>query len=300
MFDKPNYVKLYEEGSFPGKIQKAYEFLKECVLCPRECGVNRIKEEKGFCGSKRKVEVASSFSHFGEERPLVGCYGSGTIFVSHCNLKCVFCQNYDISHMGSGTEVSTGDLAKIMLRVQEMSCHNINVVSPTHVMPQIMAALFLATKRGLKIPFVYNTGGYDSPDLIDLLDGVVDIYLPDIKFGDDERAKKYTGAEKYFTYAKKNLTKMYEQVGPLSVNDNGIGYKGVVVRHLVLPGDLANSREVFRLIKSISPKIPVNVMGQYFPSYKASLYDELNKRPGFGEILQAKKWARELGLSVLD
>ena len=300
MLKKPNYVKLYEEGDFPQRVRQAHEFLKNCALCPRECRVNRIKGEKGFCDSTKRLRIASSFAHFGEESPLVGRKGSGTIFISHCNLKCVFCQNYDISHLGHGEDLKPGELAKIMFRLQDSGCHNINIVSPTHVIPQLIAALCLAARKGLRLPFVYNTGGYDSPRILRLLDGIADIYLIDIKFGDDETAKKYTGAENYYTYVKQNLEEMYKQVGPLALDEYGVSYQGVLVRHLVLPNDLANSREVFSLIKSISPEIPVNVMGQYFPSYKAYEFDEINRPPTIGEIFNAKKWAKELGLSVIN
>ncbi len=300
MVDKPNYVKLLEEGRFPEKLKKAYNVLRKCSLCPRNCHVNRIEGEKGFCETTAKVKISSCFPHFGEERPLVGKNGSGTIFISHCNLKCVFCQNNDISHHGYGEITKVKELAKLMLKIQAKGCHNINVVSPTHVAPQVMAALYHGAKKGLNIPFVYNTGGYDSPELIRLLDGVVDIYLPDFKFGDDEIAEKFTGAKDYFTVAKKNLALMYDQVGPMAVKSDGIAFQGVIVRHLVMPGEVANSKKVFEYIKSISSKIPINIMGQYFPSYQAGEYKEINRRPEIAEILQAKKWAQDMGLKVLD
>ncbi len=300
MPEKSNYVRLYEDGKFPDKIKQAYKLLKKCTLCPRNCEVNRSKGEKGFCETTSRAKISSVFPHFGEESPLVGRKGSGTIFISNCNLKCVFCQNYDISHYGRGDIIKAKDLAKIMLQLQKRGCHNINIVSPTHVAPQIIAALYLAVRQGLKIPFVFNTGGYDSSDLISLLEGIVDIYLPDIKFGDDITAQKYTGAKNYYSTAKKNLELMYEQVGPLAVDEEKIAYKGLLIRHLVMPGDLANSKEIFNHIKSISTQIPINIMAQYFPSYNASEYPELSRRPDISEIVRAKKWAQNLGLSVLD
>ena len=300
MSRRPGYVKLFEEGKLNKKVNKAYKLLKECTLCPRNCKVNRIKGEKGFCNTTSKLKISSCFPHFGEESPLVGKNGSGTIFISYCNLKCVFCQNYDISHYGGGEEMKVKELSNIMLNIQKRGCHNINIVSPTHVVPQVIAALYLATRNGLNIPFVYNTGGYDSNNLIELLDGVVDIYLPDIKFGDDDTAEKYTGANSYFQTVRKNLKMMYQQVGPLAVDSDGIAYKGVLVRHLVMPGDLSNSKKIFNEIRKISRDIPINIMGQYFPAYRASEYIELDRRPGMMEIMKVKKWAGELGLLVLD
>ncbi|UMZ74512.1 radical SAM protein [Natranaerofaba carboxydovora] len=300
MSKKPGYVKLFEEGKLNKKVKRAYKLLNECTLCPRNCMVNRIKGEKGFCNTTAKLKISSCFPHFGEERPLVGKNGSGTIFISYCNLKCVFCQNYDISHYGGGEEITVNELSNIMLNIQNRGCHNINIVSPTHVVPQVIAALNLAARKGLDIPLVYNTGGYDSNNVIELLDGVVDIYLPDIKFGDDDTAEKYTGAKNYYQTVKKNLKMMYQQVGPLAVDNEGIAYKGVLVRHLVMPGDLSNSNKIFNEISKISKDIPINIMGQYFPAYRASEYIELDRRPGMMEIMKVKKWASEIGLLVLD
>jgi putative pyruvate formate lyase activating enzyme len=241
--------------------------------------------------------VSSYGPHFGEEKPLVGLRGSGTIFFTHCNLKCVFCQNYDISQEGEGNEVSLSELAELMLELQKGGCHNINLVSPSHFVPQILEALLVAEAMGLYIPLVYNTGGYDSLETLEILDGVVDIYMPDIKFGDDDTGRKYAGADRYFTVAKEAVKKMHTQVGDLVLNEKGIAVRGLMVRHLVLPGNLAHTEKVMDfLAKEISVNTFVNVMGQYFPAHKALSIPELSRRITKKEFQDAINAAMRAGL----
>ncbi|WP_213698893.1 radical SAM protein [Acetomicrobium sp.] len=279
------------------RLEKALEISSNCELCPRKCHVNRLKDEKGFCKTGRNAVVSSYGPHFGEEKVLVGRFGSGTIFFTHCNMSCVFCQNYDISQLGKGNEVSAQELADIMLELQRMGCHNINLVSPTHCVAQILEALLIAFEEGLKIPIVYNTGGYDSVDTLKLLDGIVDIYMPDIKYGDDERGMRYSSAPNYFSVAKSAVKEMYRQVGDLKTDDRGIAVKGLLVRHLVLPNDLACTEKVIEFLATeISAETFVNIMDQYRPLYKAKQYPELSRSVNRAEFQRAVEIARKHGI----
>ncbi len=276
------------------RLEKALEISPNCELCPRKCHVNRLKAEKGFCKTGRNAVVNSYGPHFGEEKVLVRRFGSGTIFFTHCNMACVFCQNYDISQLGKGNEVSAQELADIMLELQRMGCHNINLVSPTHCVAQILEALLIAFKEGLKIPIVYNTGGYDSVDTLKLLDGIVDIYMPDIKYGDDKRGMRYSSAPNYFFVANSAVKEMYRQVGDLKTDDRGIAVKGLLVRHLVLPNDLAGTEKVMEFLATeISTETFVNIMDQYRPLHKAKQYPELSRSVNRAEFQRAVEIARK-------
>jgi len=279
------------------RLEMALEILSNCELCPRKCHVNRLKSDKGFCKTGRNAAVSSYGPHFGEEKVLVGRFGSGTIFFTHCNMSCVFCQNYDISQLGKGNEVSAQELADIMLELQGTGCHNINLVSPTHCVAQILEALLIAFEEGLKIPIVYNTGGYDSVDTLKLLDGIVDIYMPDIKYGDDEAGMRYSIAPNYFSVAKKAVKEMHRQVGDLKTDDSGIAVKGLLARHLVLPGDLAGTEKVMEFLATeISTETFVNIMDQYRPLYMARQYPELSRSINRAEFQRSVKIAKRYGI----
>ena len=279
------------------RLEMALEILSNCELCPRKCHVNRLKSDKGFCKTGRNAAVSSYGPHFGEEKVLIGRFGSGTIFFTHCNMACVFCQNYDISQLGKGNEVSAQELADIMLELQRTGCHNINLVSPTHCVAQMLEALLIAFEEGLKIPIVYNTGGYDSVDTLKLLDGIVDIYMPDIKYGDDETGNRYSQVPDYFTVAKKAVKEMHRQVGDLKTDDSGIAVKGLLARHLVLPGDLADTEKVMEFLATeISTETFVNIMDQYRPLYMAGQYPEFSRSINRAEFQRAVKIAQRYGI----
>ncbi|AEG14118.1 Radical SAM domain protein [Desulfofundulus kuznetsovii DSM 6115] len=279
------------------RVEKAVELLADCTVCAQYCHVNRLEGEKGFCRGGRLAAVSSWGPHFGEEEVLVGRHGSGTIFFAHCNLACRFCQNCDISQYGEGSELTARELANAMLELQDMGCHNINLVSPSHYVPQILEALYIAAGDGLTLPLVYNTGGYDALPTLKLLDGVVDIYMPDIKFGDDEIGERYTRAANYFTVAKQAVKEMHRQVGDLVVDERGIAVRGLLVRHLVMPGDLARTGEVMKFLAGeISPNTFVNIMDQYYPAHEARRYPELSRRITREEFHRAVEIARECGL----
>lgn len=277
-------------------IRKFYELLTPCRVCPRECGVDRLRGELGSCCAGLDVEVSSYHQHFGEEPPLVGRHGSGTIFLTHCNLHCVFCQNYEISQLGMGRKVTLDDLAKMMLRLQELSCHNINFVTPTPWVPQLVEALAIAQEQGLVLPVVYNCGGYESVQTLKMLEGIVDIYMPDIKYAKNELAEKYSAAADYWDIVRPALREMYRQVGDLKVED-GIAKKGLLIRHLVLPNDLAGSRQCFEFIsRELSARTVVNVMAQYYPTFKANQYAKINRRITTQEYREAIQELNRLGL----
>lgn len=292
----PCYLKL-SKRELKERIKKAYKILEECKLCPRECKVNRIKGEKGFCKSVALPTISSFGPHFGEEPPLVGTHGSGTIFLTWCNLRCIYCQNYTISHLGEGREISLEEFASQMLSLQRKGCHNINFVTPTHFVPQILAALEIAIEKGLNVPLVYNTGGYDQIETLKLLDGVFDIYMPDIKYSDSEIAKRYSsGASDYPQSVKKALLEMHRQVGNLVIED-GIAQRGLLIRHLVLPNNLAGTKEAMRFIaQELSKDSYVNVMAQYHPEYKAPEHPLLNRPPTTEEYRKALEIAKKEGL----
>ena len=292
----PRYLNIKEE-EFDRRIEKAYKLLSSCEVCPHKCRVNRLKGEQGICRSGEEVIVSSYNAHFGEEPPLVGNFGSGTIFFTNCNLKCVYCQNYPISQLGNGNKVSLSELAKIMLALQKRKCHNINLVTPTHFVPQILKSLKLAIKIGLHIPIVYNTSGYDSVNTLKLLDGIVDIYLPDARYADNEIARKYSSAPDYFEIMKKALKEMYRQVGDLAVNRMGIAHSGLIVRHLVLPEGLSGTKKIMHFIaREISPHTYISLMAQYFPAYQAGQFPPLSRRINREEYREALRAFEEEGL----
>lgn len=298
---QPSYIRLYETGGLSRRIDALNKILEDCCLCPRNCRVNRLKGEKGVCRVKGLPMVSSFHAHFGEEKPLVGYYGSGTIFLTYCNLKCLFCQNYDISHMGEGKEISIEELGDMMISLMRQGCHNINFVTPTHQIAQIVSALPYAIERGLEIPLVYNCGGYESLETIKLLDGIFDIYMPDFKYGSNEAARKLSGASDYVERAKESIKEMHRQAGDLVIDKRGIAEKGLLIRHLVLPDGLAGTREVMRFIaKELSKNTYINIMDQYRPCYKAAEHPPLDRRITSGEFEDAVKIAREEGLERLD
>ncbi|PIU65694.1 MAG: radical SAM protein [Armatimonadetes bacterium CG07_land_8_20_14_0_80_40_9] len=298
---KPGYLNLFQSGELKKRIEKAYQILKSCQLCPRNCKVNRLEGELGFCRSGLLPKVSSFSPHFGEEAPLVGRHGSGTIFFTNCNLGCIFCQNYEISHLGKGEEVTKEELSKMMLHLQSLGCHNINFVTPTHFVPQILAALELAVKMGLNVPLVYNCGGYEAKEVIALLEGIFDIYMPDIKYEDSEVSKKYSKAEDYPQIVKVAVKEMHRQVGDLILDGRGIAKKGLLVRHLVLPEGLAGTKGVMQyLAREVSLNTYVNIMDQYHPCYQAEEYPEIKRPISRAEYREAVDFALEEGISRLD
>ncbi len=294
------YLKLSRK-ELKKRTRLADEMLKSCTLCPRNCRVDRTAGETGICRTGNRPVVSSYNPHFGEERPLVGRHGSGTIFFTHCNLRCIFCQNWTISHLGEGDIISFDALADIMLTLQNHGCHNINLVTPTHQVPMILRSLEIAIDKGLGIPIVYNCGGYESVDTLKILDGIIDIYMPDFKYADPEVAMKYSKARDYPSVAKSAIKEMHRQVGDLIIDDRGIALRGLLVRHLVLPEGLAGTEEVVRfLAEEISPNTYTNIMAQYYPCFKAYNYPPLDRRITQDEYRMAVKAARDAGLLRLD
>lgn len=282
-------------------IEKLYNILRECTLCPRNCRVNRLEGKKGFCRTGSKPIVSSWGPHFGEERPLVGRFGSGTIFFTHCNLGCLYCQNWTISHLGEGEEITVERLANIMLMLQSEGCHNINLVTPTHQTPMIVEAIFIARDKGLEIPIVYNCGGYESVETLKLLEGIIEIYMPDIKYMSGEFAKKYSLAPDYPEIVKSAIKEMHRQVGDLLIDHRGIAVKGLLVRHLVLPNNIAGTDEVVRFIaEEVSKNTYINIMDQYRPCYRAFEFHELSRRITPQEYESAIKAAIKAGLKRID
>jgi putative pyruvate formate lyase activating enzyme len=293
----PSYIDLFEKGELKRRITALRELLKECRLCPRECGVNRLNREIGYCGAGEELTVSSTFPHFGEESPLVGRHGSGTIFLTHCNLRCVFCQNYDISHTAGGEEITSPKAARLMVSLQQAGCHNINFVTPTHYIPQIAAALPEAIEMGLRVPIVYNCSGYESIEVIRLLEGVVDIYMPDAKFMEEKHSKRFANAPDYPEVIKGILKEMHRQVGDLTINSDGIAERGLLIRHLVMPGGTASSEGVLKFIaEEISTHSYVNIMDQYRPEYRAHDYPEIGRRITQKEYLEAIQTAKRFRL----
>jgi putative pyruvate formate lyase activating enzyme len=300
----PAYVKACEAGQLQERAQQAVEALRSCRVCPRGCRIDRFNNKIGVCQSGRHARVSSAFPHFGEEDCLRGWRGSGTIFFSWCNLRCVFCQNYDISQLGDGTEVAPPELARLMLELQAAGCHNLNLVTPEHVVPQILEALVPAVERGLRLPLVYNTSAYDSLESLRLLDGVVDIYMPDFKLWNPEHCRKYLTAGDYADAARAAIRAMHAQVGELKVDEDSLALRGVLVRHLVMPGLLDDTREIMRwLATECSRDTYVNVMDQYRPAYKVEtgeVFVGINRRITAGEFEQALEHARAAGLWRFD
>lgn len=300
----PAYIKTYEEGRLKEKAEEALELLRACTVCPRNCRVDRLANRTAACKSGRYARVSSAFAHFGEEDCLRGWNGSGTIFFAWCNLRCVFCQNYETSQIGEGDEVTPQELAEIMLGLQAAGCHNINFVTPEHVVPQILEALVIAVGRGLRLPLVYNTSSYDSLDSMRLMDGVVDIYMPDFKLWSPERALKYLLAKDYPEAARRAIQAMHQQVGELRVDEDGLALRGVLVRHLVMPGLLDDTRQIMHyLATALSRDTYVNIMDQYYPAWKAKTqakFAEINRGITHDEFRQAVAYARKAGLWRLD
>lgn len=298
---EPSYLELYRTGILKERAEDAVARLESCSLCPRECNVNRLKNEKGFCGTGRKIRIASYNSHFGEEAPLVGTNGSGTIFINSCNLLCSFCQNYDISHHNEGYELEPEQTAALMLQLADRGCHNINFVTPTHVVPQILEALVIAAENGLSLPLVYNSSGYDKKESLELLEGIFDIYMPDFKFWDSAWAEKYCEAPDYRETAESALREMHRQAGDLMLDDKGIAIKGLLVRHLVMPENISGTFEVMEFISNdISKNTYVNIMDQYRPCGNAIEDEFINRRVSSKEFSKAIEMAKRAGIERLD
>ncbi|HHS96811.1 MAG TPA: radical SAM protein [Chloroflexi bacterium] len=297
---EPAYLALLRSGELRRRVEAAYERMHSCDLCGRKCGVDRYTTT-GACKTGVKAVVASYGPHFGEEDPLRGHRGSGTIFFSWCNLNCQYCQNYDISQLGHGEEVEPEELASMMLSLQAQGCHNINLVSPSHVVAPILAAVLIAAEAGLRLPLVYNTGGYDSMEALRLLDGVVDIYMPDMKYADEEIAYRYSRVRNYPAVNRAAVKEMHRQVGDLVLDEQGIALRGLLVRHLVLPGGLAGTPEIARfLAEEVSRDTYINVMDQYRPCYRAHQYPPLDRPITPQEYEEAVEAARRAGLHRFD
>ncbi len=300
---EPSYFVLEREGLFETRIDEAFSVMEECTLCPRACEVNRLQGKTGFCQTQEKAVIFSHQPHFGEEIPLVGNNGSGTIFFSNCNLRCVFCQNYPLAHKGRGQERSDEELADMMLDLQNRGCHNINLVTPTHVMPNILNATRIAMKKGLKIPLCYNTSGYERAEKIKMLDGVADIYLPDLKFMDGEKAERYNEARArgYPELAQEAIIEMHRQVGDLVTDADGIAKRGLVLRHLVMPNRVAGTKQfVDWVANNLTKDTYVNIMSQYRVEYKAFDYEKIARSITSKEYVEAIAWAEEAGLTNID
>ena len=299
---EPCYLKLLRAGALQERVRQAFRHLERCDLCARYCYVNRLLTVRGaVCRTGERAVVHSFGPHHGEEDVLRGRRGSGTIFFSWCNLRCVFCQNWEISHKGVGHAVQPQELAAMMLDLQKRGCHNINLVSPSHVVAQILAAVETAARGGLRLPLVYNTGGYDSFEALALLDGVVDIYMPDMKYGNSLTARKYSKARNYVEVNRMAVKEMHRQVGDLILDANGLAQRGLLIRHLVLPGDLAGSEQVFDFIaREISPNTYLNLMDQYRPCYRADEYPPLDRPITTAEYSTALEAAKQYGLRRLD
>ncbi len=298
---EPGYLRLFRDGKLSERVEILMERLESCDICPHQCKVNRLEGETGICRTGKRAMVSSFGPHFGEESPLVGKGGSGTIFFTNCNLGCIFCQNYAISHQGVGYPAEEEKIAEMMIKLQNMGCHNINFVTPTQLVPQIVQALTYAVEKGLNVPLVYNTGGYDNVSTIKLLDGIFDIYMPDLKYSDDNIAQRYCNAKDYVQTVRGAIKEMHRQVGDLVMDSRGIAQRGLLVRHLILPEDLAGTYEAMRFIaEEISTNTYVNLMDQYHPCFKADQYPPLDRRITHEEFARAVNIARDLGIKRLD
>lgn len=272
--------------------------LKNCRICPRKCGVDRTSGKTGYCRAGAKASVYSHIAHQGEEPPISGSKGSGTIFFSRCNMKCVYCQNYRFSQLDEGREVTTGELADMMLSLEKRGCHNINLVSPTHYLPQILSALEMALEKGLSIPIVYNTSGYELKETIKAIDGAVDIYLPDMRYSDNAMAKKYSDAPDYVDRNREAVLEMYRQTGDLVVDASGIAKKGMIIRLLALPKNVSGTIKTLGFIKdNLSKNMYLSIMSQYYPTFKSYSYPEISRSVGKGEYANVVDEARILGLN---
>jgi putative pyruvate formate lyase activating enzyme len=300
---EPAYLELHKTGELKKRADELWDIMRSCELCPRRCGVNRHKGRSGVCRAPgTTLVISSSHPHFGEERPLVGKGGSGTIFLAHCNLRCVFCQNWETAHLGIGSEENIDDFAGMMLKLQEIGCHNINLVTPTHYSAHVLKALDIAAERGLRLPIVYNTSGWERLEIIRLLDGIVDIYLPDFKYWDSDMSAKYSDeAESYPEMTSKAILEMHRQVGVAKPAKDGIMQRGLMIRHLVMPNNIGGSEKVMEWIAGNLPKDTyVNIMVQYSPVHKAYDYPELSRRITQKEYLKVVTKAKDLGLTNLD
>jgi putative pyruvate formate lyase activating enzyme len=299
---EPAYLALHRSGELKQRGEELWEKMRECCLCPRECGANRLTGERGFCQANAKLEIAAYHPHHGEEKPLRGSGGSGTIFLSNCNLRCVFCINWEISQGGSGNRHSLDSMAKMMLHLQKTGCHNINFVTPTHYSPHIIMALDIACSKGLRLPVVYNTCGWERTEILKKLDGIIDIYLPDFKYADREMAGKYSSkAYAYPEETKKSILEMHRQVGIARPASDGIMYKGLMIRHLVMPNDVSSSRQVINWIADTLPKDTyLNIMSQYRPMYRAKEFPEINRRLYIHEYDSVVNYAKAMGLTNLE
>lgn len=299
---EPGYLRLHKTGELKERGEQLWRMMETCRLCPRRCGVDRLKGERGFCGANSQLVISSYFPHFGEEKPIVGKGGSGAIFFTHCGLRCVFCINWEVSQCGMGGSKSVEQLADIMLRLQKWGCHNINVVTPTHYSAHIVLALDIAAGKGLNVPLVYNTCGWENLEILKLLDGIVDIYLPDFKYADADLAAKYSsGAGGYPQNTKEALIEMHRQVGTAKPAKDGLIYQGLMIRHLVMPNNASGSKEVFKWIAENLPKDTyVNIMSQYTPTFRAFEYPEIARRLTRQEYEEVVEYAKELGLANLE
>jgi len=302
---RPAYLETWESGRLPQKVEEAREALRQCRVCPRDCDVDRLADERAVCRTGRLAQVSSAFPHFGEEDCLRGWRGSGTIFFSYCNLRCVFCQNHDISWQGHGEEMTASQIAGLMLALQERGCHNVNFVTPEHVAPQVLEAIAEAIPRGLRVPLVYNTSAYDSLHSIGLFDGVIDIYMPDLKFFDPKTAKRLALAEDYPETAQRAIRAMHRQVGDLVVDEDGLALRGLLLRHLVMPNGVAGTRPLMRFLgEEISRDTYVNLMDQYRPEgqvlRRPGRYEEIERGVSHGEMEEAFIAAREAGIHRFD
>ena len=299
---EPGYLRLHRNGELKKRGQELWSMMKSCELCPRRCGVNRLDGDEGFCHASSQLEISSYHPHFGEEKSLVGKGGSGTIFFTNCGLRCVFCINWEISQGGQGNSASIEDMAHMMLKLQEIGCHNINVVTPTHYSPHIVLALDIAAGKGLRLPLVYNTCGWERLEILKKLNGIIDIYLPDFKYSDGKMAAKYSSdAETYPEITKATLLEMHRQVGVAKPASDGLMYRGLMIRHLVMPNRVGGTKEVIEWIAENLPKETyLNIMSQYRPMYKAFEYSEISRRITRKEYNEAVGWAKEAGLTNLD
>ncbi len=279
------------------RVADGYAALACCKLCPRNCAVDRLHGEEGFCHTGKVAKVASYNVHTGEEPPISGTRGSGTIFFTSCNLRCKFCQNYPISQLGTGKPATPQELAKMMLWIQKQGCHNVNLVTPSHVVPQFLAGLYIARKNGMTLPIVYNTSGYDGLEALKLLDGAVDIYMPDIKYSSNEVAAHYSAATNYWDIVRPAIKEMYRQVGDLEIDEDGIGVKGLIIRHLILPGGMVGTEEIFKFIaEEISPNTHISLMSQYFPAHEFAGDKDMGRRISKKEWQNAEKLLHKYGM----
>lgn len=294
---EPSYITSHKNGRLKKASAAARSLLESCEICPRRCKVNRLKDKRGYCRTGRHSVVYSYMAHRGEEPPLSGSRGSGTIFFSNCNMSCVYCQNFDFSQKGAGKEISASDLAGIMLSLQEEGVHNINFVTPTHVMPQILEALEIAVMQGLRVPLVYNTGGYELAEMIEVLGGIVDIFLPDMRYADEKHARRYSDAPDYPLYNRAAVRVMHRQAGAAVFDDDGIMSRGLIIRHLVLPGGLAGTGDIMKFIaRKLSPETYITLMSQYSPYFKALQTAGVARRITESEYEDAQKIMADYGL----